>query len=35
MAFRVFLPVTVAWDVVTLPIQIPVILYVVTRDGMF
>ncbi len=29
MVFRVFLPVAVAWDVVTLPIQIPFVLHAI------
>ena len=34
VAFRVFLPVTVAWDVVTLPIQIPMVIHAID-EGMF
>lgn len=34
MAFRIFLPVMVAWDVVTLPIQIPMVIHAL-NEGMF
>jgi len=34
VAFRVFLPVTLVWDVVTLPIQIPMVIYAID-EGMF